>query len=295
MSSVSKLFSTAFCISLTAMLMSCSLLEPKMNKPSNTFAPGQEQPIYPLLPNGASQQQKDELIAKSTGMTPFQFDADGVKIQYREGAFNMDAPGKPAILVFLHGVGERGNDNRSQLRYGFPQIVSYVRAHKDCKVILLAPQSPATEGWGNNTQRGGDGIINPLSVFANLHKLVRAKIKEYGADTDRIYVTGFSMGGHGTVELAGRHPDLFAACVAICCGGTREEAERLKNMPIALYQGDYDDTVRAELTRDFFTFLQAAGNKECSYREYTLIGHNAWDVCYNDYATLDWLFAQRKK
>ena len=26
-----------------------------------------------------------------------------------------------------------------------------------------------------------------------------------------------------------------------------------------------------------------------------LIAHNAWDVCYNDYTTLDWLFAQRKK
>ena len=132
-------------------------------------------------------------------------------------------------------------------------------------------------------------------MFANLPKLVRAKMAEYDADPARIYVTGFSMGGHGAVELAGRNNELFAACVAICCGGTREEAERLKDMPIALYQGDYDETVRTELTRDFFKFLQEAGNTQCSYREYPLIAHNAWDVCYNDYATLDWLFAQRKK
>ena len=69
----------------------------------------------------------------------------------------------------------------------------------------------------------------------------------------------------------------------------------LKDMPIALYQGDYDETVRTELTRDFFKFLQEAGNTQCSYREYPLIAHNAWDICYNDYTTLDWLFAQRKK
>lgn len=295
-----KLIGSAVCLSASAMLASCCCCDgnacaDQYNKPVNTYAPGQEQPLFPLLPNGATQQQKDDAIFKNTRVTAKTFDADGIKINYCEGTYNMDAPGKPTVLVFLHGVGERGSDNKSHLRYGFAEIVSYILAHKDTKVVLLAPQCPATEGWGNNVQRGGDGIIRPESVFANLPKLVRAKMKEFDADPARIYVTGFSMGGHGTVELAGRNPDLFAACVAICCGGTREEAERLKDMPIALYQGDYDETVRTELTRDFFRFLQEAGNTQCSYREYPLIAHNAWDVCYNDYTTLDWLFAQRKK
>ena len=293
-----QLIGSAVCLSASAMLASCCCGGNPCDGqylPSNSFAPGQEQPLFPLLPEEATQEQKDDAIFKNTGVAAKTFDAGGIKINYCEGVYNMDAPGKPAVLVFLHGFGERGSDNKSHLRYGFAQIVSYIRAHKDAKVVLLAPQCPATEGWGNNVQRGGDGIIRPESVFANLPKLVRAKMEEFDADPERIYVTGFSMGGHGTLELAGRNPDLFAACIAICCGGTKEEAERLKDMPVALYQGDYDDTVRSELTRDFFKFLQEAGNKQCSYREYPLIAHNAWDVCYNDYATFDWLFAQRKK
>ena len=278
-----ELIGSAVCLSASAMLASCccdgGACADQYNKPVNAYAPGQEQPLFPLLPNGATQQQKDDAIVRNTGVAQKTFDADGIKINYCEGTYNMDAPGRPSVLVFLR----------------FEQIVSYILAHPDTKVVLLAPQCPANEGWGNNVQRGGDGIIRPESVFANLPKLVRAKMKEFDADPARIYVTGFSMGGHGTVELAGRNTDLFAACVAICCGGTREEAERLKDMPVALYQGDYDETVRTELTRDFFKFLWEAGNTQCSDREYPRIAHNAWDVCYNDYSTLDWLFAQRKK
>ena len=170
-----KLIGSAVCLSASAMLASCCCSS-DCNRPANTYAPGQEQPLFPLLPNGATQQQKDDAIFKNTRVTAKTFDADGIKINYCEGTYNMDAPGKPTVLVFLHGVGERGSDNKSHLRYGFAEIVSYILAHKDTKVVLLAPQCPATEGWGNNVQRGGDGIIRPESVFANLPKLVRAKM-----------------------------------------------------------------------------------------------------------------------
>ena len=128
----------------------------------------------------------------------------------------------------------------------------------------------------------------------SLHKTVKEMRGEEMSIEDLYYF--FGIPSYEASKMLGiGNPDLFAGCVAICCGGTREEAERLKNMPVALYQGDYDETVRTELTRDFYKFLQEAGNTQCSYREYPLIAHNAWDVCYNDYSTLDWLFAQRKK
>ena len=126
-----QLIGSAVCLSASAMLASCccsgsSCCEP--NAPANTYPPGQKQPLFPLLPNGATQQQKDDAIFKNTRVTAKTFDADGIKINYCEGRYNMDAPGRPTVLVFLHGVGERGSDNKSHLRYGFAEIVSYILA-----------------------------------------------------------------------------------------------------------------------------------------------------------------------
>ena len=187
-----------------------------------------------------------------------------------------------------------GNDAQSKRAFRAHQLfgkMHMVRRYYERRVLN---ESGSGEDIRIFREHLPDGL-RAVAVAAAPNRIIVDLLCMNDADPARIYVTGFSMGGHGTVELAGRNPDLFAACVAICCGGTREEAERLKDMPIALYQGDYDETVRTELTRDFFKFLQEAGNTQCSYREYPLIAHNAWDICYNDYTTLDWLFAQRKK
>ena len=118
-----KLIGSAVCLSASAMLASCCC-QSGGNHPANTYAADREQPLFPLLPNGATQAQKDEAIFRNTRVTAKTFDADGIRINYCEGVYNMDAPGKPTVLVFLHGVGERGSDNRSHLRYGFAEIVS---------------------------------------------------------------------------------------------------------------------------------------------------------------------------
>ena len=66
------------------------------------------------------------------------------ELKYCQGVYNADEPGKFAILVFLHGFGERGDDNLAQLAIGLPEIVKQMR-DGGRKVVVLAPQCPGDQ------------------------------------------------------------------------------------------------------------------------------------------------------
>lgn len=206
-----------------------------------------------------------------------------------------------AVIVFLHGTGERGEDGDRPTRVG---LGPYLRAHAaDFPAIVVFPQAPDGMDW-----KGTAADI----AFAALE----AATAEFGGDRDRTTLTGLSMGGYGTWELALLQPGRFAALVPVCGGLTapREErdltvtplqgevdpasalARRVKDVPVWIFHGARDDVVPPAQSRAIHAALQAAGAKDARYTEFPEANHNSWDDAYSRTPALwAWLLAQRRR
>lgn len=227
--------------------------------------------------------------------------ADGATRRYMVFVPSHDAGGEhPAVILFLHGSGERGSDGVKPTLSG---LGPHVRAHADTfPAIVVFPQVPEGEEWQ------GD---NATVAFAALD----AATREFGGDRDRTYLTGMSMGGYGTWELALMQPQRFAALVPVC-GAIRQlhpdrplyvtsvvdEADpyaaiaaKLLRVPVWIFHGARDDVVPPEDDRRLTAAFRAAGAADARYTEFPDAGHNAWDPAYAGTPGLwEWLFAQRR-
>jgi predicted peptidase len=206
--------------------------------------------------------------------------------------------GKLPVILFLHGSGERGSDNKLQLDAG---LGPYVRQHReDFPALVVFPQVEANGEWM------GANVDMALAAM-------EAATKEFNGDPQRTYLTGLSMGGYGTWETALKVPNRFAALVPICGallvpGGGRALyvtevanapdpyaalASQLKHVPIWIFHGAKDDVVLPDDDRKTFAALKAVG-ADVQYTEFPDASHNSWDATYNHDAMWKWLFAQHK-
>jgi predicted peptidase len=206
--------------------------------------------------------------------------------------------GKPPVVLFLHGSGERGDDNRRQAEVG---LGPYVRAHADTfPAIVVLPQAPEGREWGE---------IAPI-VFAQLD----AATREFRGDPARTLLTGMSMGGYGTWDYAMRAPERFAALVPVCGGvvhprrpsmnvsGVEDSedpyatvAQRIQHIPVWIFHGAKDDVVLPEYSRRMAAALRAAG-ADVRYTEFPDANHNSWDPAYAQTPELwDWVFRQARR
>jgi predicted peptidase len=117
-------------------------------------------------------------------------------------------------------------------------------------------------------------------------------ISHEAVDPARIYLTGLSMGGYGTWDLAARQPERFAAILPICGGGDEATTARLAKLPIWCFHGDADTVVPVERSRTMIAAVRAASGSP-KYSELPGVGHDSWTPAYRDPAVLDWLFTQK--
>jgi predicted peptidase len=178
------------------------------------------------------------------------------------------------LLVFLHGAGERGDDLERVKVHGPPKLAA---AGKKFPFIILAPQCPR-RGWWN-----ADAIAG----------LVDAVCSEYRVDRDRMYLTGLSMGGFGSWDMAAKHPGLFAAIAPICGGGDPEQAKNMKDIPIWVFHGGKDPVVPIQRSKDMVEALKAAGNK-VKFTVYPDAGHDSWTEAYNNPELYKWFLKHRR-
>lgn len=196
------------------------------------------------------------------------------------------------LVIFLHGAGERGDDNTAQLKHG---VRDFVANRDKYPCFLIAPQCPNGRWWVDGTLRGrkptkADPSTEPGTLVVSL---IDELAKEFPIDRDRIYLTGLSMGGYGTWELLCRKPELFAAGMPICGGGDPKRADKLVKMPIWAFHGDKDTAVPVAQSRDLIAAIKKAGG-EPKYTEYPGVGHDSWTQTYHNPDVLAWLFAQRR-
>ena len=199
------------------------------------------------------------------------------------------------LVIFLHGAGERGDDNTSQLKHGMAEFCKLARREKN-PCYIIAPQCPTDEKWTNIDWAAEVPIIMPEAASDSMTLtlgVVDSMIEDAAVDKNRIYITGLSMGGYGTWDAIARRPDFFAAAMPICGGGDPTTAEKIKRIPIYCFHGDEDKVVAVEKSRIIIKAIEEAGGSP-KYTEYKGVDHNSWTQTYASDATYDWLFAQRR-
>jgi predicted peptidase len=227
------------------------------------------------------------------------------KEQFRSGdnvlPYRLMSPGNPKpgqkypLVIFLHGAGERGNDNNVQLVHGVKEFAN-AQAREKFPCFLIAPQCPTGKRWVEVdwSAKQHDMPPKPSEPLNWLLALLEQMKKEKPIDTDRIYVTGLSMGGYGTWDLLSRHAEMFAAAVPVCGGGDEAKASVMKGVPIWVFHGAKDTAVIPERSRNMVAAVKKAeGN--IKYTEYPEVGHDSWNKAYADPELLPWMFGQKLK
>ena len=169
-----------------------------------------------------------------------------------------------------------------------------VRQRHPC--FVLAPQCRMDERWVDVSWADAKSTPQPATPTIDLSAAIQAleeTIAREQVDPARIYLTGLSMGGFGTWDLAARMPNRFAAIVPICGGGDDDVAGRIAALPIWCFHGDADTAVPVERSRSMIAAVKAAGGRPI-YSELAGVGHDSWTPAYRDRFVLDWLFSQRK-
>lgn len=218
--------------------------------------------------------------------------SDNDTLNYRRLISDYDTTTKYPLVIFLHGSGERGNDNESQLKWGVMNFASD-RNMKMYRPIVIAPQCPKNMSWGNFSYENMSLKPTPSKPMKLLMELIKQVISKLPVDTDRIYITGLSMGGFGTFDAISRYPNLFAAGVPVCGGGDISKAPLISHIPLWIFHGALDSTVSAVLSQNMIQALTKAGAHP-GFTQYPETGHFAWIAAYSDTMMIDWLFRQHK-
>lgn len=213
-----------------------------------------------------------------TGLSTKSMTVGGKEMQY--GVYvpgDYDAKRKWPLIIFLHGMGERGDDGVLQTQVGIGPAIQKNPERFPCIVVM--PQCPTSSVWNDRHDIVAEAIARGLT--------------DYNIDKSRIVLTGLSMGGYGTWSYGAAHVNMFAALLPVCGGGNPDNAPRLAKVPIRVYHGGADGVVKPELSRAMVDAIKKAGG-DIAYTEYPGVGHNSWDLTYGDPQVIAWMLAQKK-
>lgn len=203
------------------------------------------------------------------------------------------------LVVFLHGSGERGNDNEKQLVHG-ADLFSNPQNRKDYPAIVIFPQCPENDSWVSIRELPDDKFEledtpQPTTALMLVKKLIDSYLKDGSVLSNQVYIAGLSLGGMGTFDLLCRYPETFAAGISICGAVNTERLNKLDKMPIRIYYGGSDNVVNPEYSRSAYNKLKANGSKSVELIEFPGVGHDSWTSAFAQPDFLSWLFSQKKQ
>lgn len=187
------------------------------------------------------------------------------------------------LMLFLHGAGERGSDLKKVAVHGPPKIV---KDRPDFPFILVSPQCPEGETWSDEV----------------LLELLDSVIARHRVDTNRVYLTGLSMGGYGTWSLGIKYPERFAAVAPICGGGetirvllaSRQKAAALKSLGVWAFHGAKDPVVKLEESERMVAALKKIGAKDVELTVYPDAQHDSWTEAYKNDKLYEWFLKHER-
>ncbi|QNL22159.1 dienelactone hydrolase family protein [Hyphobacterium sp. CCMP332] len=219
------------------------------------------------------------------------------RIMYPE---NMNKGARYPLVLFLHGSGERDNDNEKQLVHGSKL---FIENRSSFPAVVIFPQCRKGQSWAKleraETPQGLEFIYQygtePNSAMKMVIGLLDSILASEIIDKSRIYVGGLSMGGMGTFEILWRRPDIFAAAFPICGGGNPVFAEHYnKNLSAWVFHGANDDVVKPSEVLGLVESMKD-NIKEIKFTLYPDANHNSWDPAFAEKDLLPWLFSKSLK
>ncbi len=214
---------------------------------------------------------------------------------------NYDRTKSYPLVLFLHGAGERGNENERQLIHGSKMFANQ-KTRESFPCIVIFPQCKKDSYWSSVKI---DREKLPLALTFDYTReetkdlsmaiaLTKHIMKTEAVNKKRVYIAGLSMGGMGTFEAVYRYPKLFAAAAPICGGGDATHYnKKAARVPFWIFHGDSDNVVSPDYSRTMFKKIQEF-SKKVKYTEYPGVMHNSWDNVFTDPEFLTWLFAHSK-
>lgn len=214
-----------------------------------------------------------------------------------------DSSKQSPLIIFLHGSGERGDNNSSQLNHG-GNIFTNDSIMLNYPAIVVFPQCSKGSSWNKlRTLKDSASQIKTYTFPKNsqpkkdmelVMELLPDLEKSYSIDTNRIYVGGLSMGGFGTYDIVNRMPHTFAAAFVMCGAGDLTTAENMKETSWWLFNGEKDSTVFPVNARNMADALKKAG-ATVKLTIYPEIGHDCWDEAFKEPGLFEWIFEQKIK
>ena len=185
-------------------------------------------------------------------------------------------------MLFLHGAGERGSDINAVKRHGIPKLAEEGR---HLPFIAVSPQCPEHSTWS----------LEAHDVMVLLDEVIRS----HAVDTNRVYLTGLSLGGYGTWHLATLHPHRFAAIAPICGGGVGlygfpERVCALKDVPVWAFHGAKDPVVPLEESAKMVRALKECGG-DVRFTVYPEAEHDSWTETYENPELYEWLLSHSRR
>jgi predicted esterase len=235
------------------------------------------------------------LFSRETYLT-----TSGETLLYRKlTPLSVEAGTKYPLVIFLHGAGERGSDNESQLTHGGSLFVT-TATRQAFPAYVLFPQCPSQNFWPFETQPNSYQATTfpadyPVSsAIKQVKELIDNYIQMDQIDVDRVYIIGLSMGGMGTFDIACRYPDIFAAAVPMCSGiNTDRINNTVKDIHWRIFHGSSDRVVPVQNSRDAYAKLTLLGTN-VEYIEYAGVDHNVWDSALRRSDFLSWIFSKTR-
>jgi predicted peptidase len=178
----------------------------------------------------------------------------------------------PPVLIFLHGRSLSGNNLELVKKYG---IIHEIEKGREIPAIVIAPQVPAGKSW------------EPEKVLS----VLRFAQEHFQTDTNRVYVTGMSLGGYGTLDFAGEYPGIVTAAVALCGGGNTKNGCNLSTIPVWIQHGNRDSAVPISESEKMVRSIRACnGGENLKYTVVPGANHGDLERVFRTDELYDWLF-----
>jgi len=202
-------------------------------------------------------------------------------ISYTPKEYNNNTLKKWPLIIYLHGGSSRGTDTIKLYCCGIPDQIWRGR---EFPFIIVAPQCPIHQRWSTD------------NWFENFYEEVTTK---YRVDTNKVYLTGVSLGGSGTWYLAIKYPEKFAA-IAPMSGFTRhidyimKNTDKLIDIPIWAFHGKLDKVAQFEDTEWIVNRLEGK-NKDLKFTAEPGVGHWIDWLVYPKQELYDWFLTHDKR
>lgn len=205
--------------------------------------------------------------------------------EYLPEGYNPSAKQNYPLLIFVHGLGERGNgttDLSKVLVNGTPKQMNNGTFPKSFKVngqtfrfIAIIPQYSSSPGSG----------------YGDMEQMINFAIKNYRVDTTRIYLTGLSMGGgavwnyaSSSVANSSRIAAVVPVCGSVAPTDLRCQIMAEANLPVWATHNEGDGTVPVKFTEGYVNGINNYKVPPIPRAKMTIFpvaGHDAWTKTYD--------------